>query len=73
MTTHKAWIAAVVAFLGSLLATLQGRTDLDTMHVVDWLVVLLTALVAGAATWGVPNRVRHQRAARSEPPPPRPF
>lgn len=55
-TTHKAWAAAVVAALTSLLATLQGRTDLGTMGTADWLIVVLSAVVAGATVWAVPNQ-----------------
>ena len=56
MTAHKAVVAGIIAFLGSLLATVQGRTDLGTMGFADWLVVILTAAVAGGATYIVPNR-----------------
>lgn len=56
MTAHKAWVAVLAGFLGSLAATLQGRTDLDTMRVVDWIVVLITAMAAGVAVYTVPNR-----------------
>ena len=61
MTAHKAVIAAIVGFLGSLLATLQGRTDLDTMSLTDWIIVVITAAVAGAATYAVPNRPKGTR------------
>lgn len=56
MTAHKAYIAAIVAALTSLIATLQGRTDLDTMRVVDWLIVVGSALVAGLAVYSLPNK-----------------
>lgn len=56
MTAHKAYIAAIVAALTSLVATLQGRTDLDTMRVVDWLIVVGSALVAGLAVYNLPNK-----------------
>lgn len=61
MTANKAWVAAVVAALASLVATVQGRTDLDTMRVVDWLVVVVSAIAAGIATYAVPNTPKAQR------------
>lgn len=56
MTANKAWVAAVVAALTSLVATLQGRTDLDTMRAVDWVIVVLSALIAGLTVYVVPNK-----------------
>lgn len=56
MTAHKAYIAALVAALTTLVATLQGRTDLDTMGAVDWLIVVISSLVAGLSVWTVPNK-----------------
>lgn len=61
MTAHKAWAAALVAALASLVATVQGRTDLNTMGAVDWLVVVVSAIAAGLATYTVPNRPKAQR------------
>lgn len=56
MNANKAWVAAVVAALTSLLATLQGRTDLATMRVVDWLIVVVSAIVAGLTVYTIPNK-----------------
>lgn len=56
MGASKAWIAAIVAGLSSLVATLQGRTDLDTMSGIDWLIVVLAAIVAGLTVYSVPNK-----------------
>lgn len=56
MSANKAWIAAIVAGLASLVATVQGRTDVDTMKAIDWLIVVASALVAGLATYTVPNK-----------------
>lgn len=53
---NKAWVAAVIAALTSLAATLQGRTELDTMRLVDWLLVVVGAVVAGLAVYAVPNK-----------------
>jgi hypothetical protein len=55
-TATKAWVGAVVAALASLVATVQGRTDLDTMRVVDWLIVVVSAVVAGLTVYTIPNQ-----------------
>lgn len=55
MTASKAWVAALVAGLASLVATVQGRTDLATMGAVDWLLVVVSAIAVGLATYAVPN------------------
>jgi len=55
-TANKAWLAAVVAAAASFVATVQGRTDLDTMKSADWVIVVLSALVAGATVYMVPNK-----------------
>lgn len=51
----KAVAAFVLTFLGSLLATIQGRTDLDTMKPLDWFIVVGSALVTSGAVYGVTN------------------
>lgn len=61
MNANKAWIAAVTAALASLVATLQGRTDLDTMRAVDWIIVVLSAVVAGLTVYAIPNLPRGTR------------
>jgi hypothetical protein len=55
-TANKAWVAAIVAALTSLIATLQGRTDVATMGWVDWLIVVCSTIVAGLAVYIVPNK-----------------
>jgi hypothetical protein len=57
-TSHKAWVAAVTAALMSLIATLQGRPELETMTWVDWFIVVASAIVAGLTVWTVPNKVK---------------
>lgn len=56
MTAHKAWIAALAAAVASFVATIQGRTDLDTMRAVDWIIVVLSAFLAGATVYTFPNK-----------------
>lgn len=52
---YKAVVAFVLAFLTALYATLQGRTDLDTMKVGDWLIVILGAVVTAGAVYVTTN------------------
>lgn len=54
MYASKAIVAAVIAALGTLIATVQGRTDIDTMGAVDWLIVVVSALVAGLTVYHAP-------------------
>lgn len=56
MNSNKAILAAVTAGLASLVATLQGRPDLDSMRAVDWIIVILSAVVAGLTVYAVPNK-----------------
>lgn len=58
MGASKAWVAAIVAALTTFVATVQGRTDLDTMRAVDWLIVVVSAFVAGLTVYTVPNKPR---------------
>ena len=52
---YKAAIAFVLAFLTALYATVQGRTDLDSMRVADWFIVILGALVTAGAVYSIRN------------------
>lgn len=52
---YKAIAAFVLTFIGALLATVQGRTDLDTMKPLDWLIVVGSALVTAGTVYGVTN------------------
>ena len=56
MTPTKAVLAAILAGLSSFVATVSGRTDVDTMSVVDWLIIIVAAVVAGLTVYVVPNR-----------------
>lgn len=55
---YKAIVSFVVAFLGALIATLQGRTDLDTMTLTDWLIVAGAAAVTAGAVYQTPNPIK---------------
>lgn len=52
---YKAAAAFALTFIGALIATIQGRTDLDTMNVVDWLIVIGSALVTAGTVYGITN------------------
>lgn len=64
MTANKAYVAAVVAALTSFVATVQGRTDIESMRFVDWLIVVLSALIAGATVYIVPNTPKTRTTSR---------
>lgn len=57
----KAILAAIAAALASFLATVQGRTDLGTMKAIDWVIVLVSAAVAGLTVYLVPNQPTGRR------------
>jgi hypothetical protein len=44
------------AFLVALYATVQGRTDLDTMKPLDWGIVVLGSLATAGVVYFAPNR-----------------
>jgi len=52
----KSVIVAVLAGLTAFLATVHGRTDLDTMKVLDWVIVLVASLVAGLTVYAIPEK-----------------
>lgn len=52
---YKAIAAFVLTFLGTLYATVQGRTDLDTMGWRDWLIIVVASLVTTGAVYGITN------------------
>jgi hypothetical protein len=52
---YKAVLGFVLTFLGTLAATVQGRTDLDTMKPVDWAIVIISALVVAGGVYGITN------------------
>ncbi len=55
-TPTKAAVSAVATFAAALLATLQGRTDLDTASWLDWGIIVLSSLVAASAVYAIPNK-----------------
>lgn len=57
-TAHKAYIAAVIAALTTLVASIQGRPELDTLSVVDWLIIVVSAVLAGLTVYAVPNKAK---------------
>jgi uncharacterized membrane protein YcaP (DUF421 family) len=51
----KAIIAFVLTFASALLASLQGRQTLDGMGAVDWIIIVLGAIVTAGAVYGATN------------------
>ena len=58
---NKAILAALLAGLSTLLVSVQDRTSLDTMRVIDWVAVILAAVVTGLGTYVVRNGSSHGR------------
>lgn len=56
MNANKAWVAAIVAALTSVLVTIKDRTDLASMQPVDWVIVAVSAVVAGLTVYLIPNQ-----------------
>ncbi len=52
---YKAVIAFVFTFLAALFASIQGQPTLDGMSTLDWVVVVLGALVTAGAVYVVRN------------------
>ena len=52
---YKSVVAFVVAFGSALITSIQGRTDLNTMGVQQWIVVVLSALVVAGTVYVTPN------------------
>lgn len=63
-TATKATAAAVagflLAFLGSLIASVQGREDLDTLGVVEWLIIVGTAVVTAGGAYGATYQAKNR-------------
>ena len=55
MNANKAILAALIAGLSSLVAAL---TEANPVTFREWLLVVLSALVAGLTVYAVPNRPR---------------
>ncbi len=52
---YKAAIAFVLSFLTALYASLQGRTDLNDLGPIEWLIIILGAVVTAGAVYVVTN------------------
>jgi hypothetical protein len=52
----KALYASVVAWLGALSAVLVGDIGISDLTDGQWVVVVLSALVAGGGVFGIPNK-----------------
>lgn len=52
----KAAAAFVLTFLGTLLASIQGRREFSDLTALEWLIVIGTAIVTTGAVYGITNR-----------------
>lgn len=52
---YKAVVAFVLTFLGTLLASVQGRKEFSDLTTLEWLIVIGTALVTTGAVYGITN------------------
>lgn len=52
---YKAVVAFLLTFVATLLATLQGRTDLDTTTVLDWIIIIGSAVVTAGSVFVTTN------------------
>lgn len=53
---NKAVIAFVLAFLASLLAQVQDKTEFSDLTTLQWIVAVLSAVVTAGAVYVIPNR-----------------
>ncbi|MCW2496383.1 hypothetical protein [Jatrophihabitans sp.] len=56
MTAAKAIVAFVLTFCATLLASIQGRADLDTLSTTGWLVIVLSAVVTAGGVYVTSNK-----------------
>jgi uncharacterized membrane protein YcaP (DUF421 family) len=52
---YKAVAAFVLTFLGTLIASIQGRKEFSELTALEWLIVVGSALVTTAVVYGVTN------------------
>lgn len=52
---YKAVAAFVLTFLGTLIASIQGRKEFSELTALEWLIVIGSALVTTAVVYGVTN------------------
>lgn len=62
MTTqpYKAVAAFVLTFLGTLVASVQGRKEFGDLTALEWLIVVTSALVTTGAVYGITNPPVHK-------------
>ena len=56
MSAAKAIVAFVLAFCGSVVAQVQDKTEFSDLSVLQWLVVLMTAVVTAGGVYLIPNK-----------------
>jgi hypothetical protein len=67
---NKAVLAFVFAFLASLLAQVQDKTEFSDLTPLQWVVAVTSAVVTSGAVYLIPNKDPHaQHQAESTQPP----
>lgn len=56
MTANKALVGFVLAFLTSLLAQVQDKTEFTDLTPLQWIVAVLSAVVVAGAIYLTPNK-----------------
>lgn len=57
-SSNKAILAAVIAALASFIASVQGHPQVETLKLIDWVLIVCSAILAGLVVYRVPNRPR---------------
>lgn len=53
---NKATVAFALAFLTSLLAQVQDKTEFGDLTTLQWLVAIVSAVVTAGAVYAIPNK-----------------
>lgn len=57
----KAVAAFVLTFLGTLIASVQGKKEFTELTLLEWLIIVGSALVTSGTVWGVTNPAKTNR------------
>jgi uncharacterized membrane protein YcaP (DUF421 family) len=57
---YKAAAAAVLTFLATLIASIQGRKEFSELTALEWLIVLGSAIVTTGVVYGIDNNPRRR-------------
>lgn len=57
---YKAVAAFVLTFLGTLVASIQGRKEFADLTALEWLIIVVSALVTTGAVYQITNPPKSQ-------------